>query len=379
MYDKITSKVRVSFGMGEALFKLINWSSVLILGIILTNVEYAKLSLSLAYYSLFEGLYSTIIDKYTFHHLNKEENKSLKITLIITVPIALLVGFITYSELSIFSISIIVGILFAHIIQRSRLSHYRLLDREKEYFYLRLKQTVILFILLIVLQFFIKDHRVYLISFLGALIVPNIQIPFNYQRPSSHMVKKILIFSIPFILSGVSKNIYKFYDRVLIVRYLDLPELSSYMFLLTISGVTTFSQYISNVNYEADIYKNNLSLRKFISKSLLLNLLTIPIGLIIYRISLLFNPEYTGLEVDLFLLMLGNTLTVFVTVAVKSILTNRENFKIPFIYIIPATFSLCLNPLSIPYLGIRGASLVYLTVMSIQVLICLFFLLRSRK
>ena len=211
------------------------------------------------------------------------------------------------------------------------------------------------------------------------------------QHPSGS-IRESLRLSLPLMASYLSSSFMQFIDRILVGR-LDIDNVNGIIISTTIamfisysaSGITSISTIFSGREYGAKEYKKvMIPIWQMVYFSLMLSLLTIPLGLFGYKYANI-SSEVDGeiyfkwIVGSAFLIPLTNTLHSFFNsigktyiITITAVTANILNLLLDLILIFGY------SPLSIPSLGMKGAAIATVIASFSQILFLLYILTKKK-
>ena len=177
-------------------------------------------------------------------------------------------------------------------------------------------------------------------------------------------IKNSLIFSIPLIPHVASGWVIKSSDRVILEKFIDLSELGLYS--LAAQVATVLSLFYTGVNNAlvpryTRLRKdgNNLEARKLLNIFTIIIVITgvISIPIAIYAVNMLSTADYSGAQVFIPLLIIGEIIKGFYFIPVAKLFYTKSTKSIATSSIIAALANILFNFLLIPLFGAFGAAI----------------------
>ncbi|MFL2450769.1 MAG: lipopolysaccharide biosynthesis protein [Verrucomicrobiales bacterium] len=350
---------RRSFGRSEAIFKLNNWLIVLLLAFGLSKREYGILGLILVYLNITDSVFNSSIDKSTFKYGKKyiDSHLILSITLLF---IGIIIGilYLLINNYILLWTSLILIAAAVTTVNRSRFAVLRYQDNRKEFEIKKIKLTI--FILISNLIFLVVFKKS--IGFLFAIIISNLLIIniFDLRKNKLNLsqIKTFILFSLPFFINAILKNIYTFFDRQLITTIISKEATAEYTLMYSFATVIIFTNYIHNINEESKLFRNSgrEHISEYIKKGYIVAMIGSLLSVVLYTIYIkLFLKEYSYNILGLLLMLISNSLIIYYSLGLIVLTKNDKTKKIVIISAFAAVTSLSINFLLIPSIGINGA------------------------
>jgi O-antigen/teichoic acid export membrane protein len=350
------NKISISFGAFEAVHKLANWATIVILGYLLSDSVYAD-------FGLYVGAQTTLIlilSAFVNHYIFKFKEPDLGyidslFSLIFFVSIVFLGVSIFFGNkwITLFLFSITNASLFS--ISKTALTSLRKENNLKLFARIKLLQFVSYLIILLAAYFFIENKiYAYIWAFLGSNIWCLLYLNLDISFAALGKVQ-VLLFALPYAANSVLKSIISYFDRFWIFNKLSVAEAAEYTLAFSIVSVVNFVNYFYMINYERELYGNdrgNAAKKYLFRNNLVLVLLLFLIFIVMYvDVIGVGKSDYTYL----ILLFISNTLIVNYSLLLVYLNINNYRNRIPIISLLGAviTISLCLY--LIPKWGVMGA------------------------
>lgn len=397
---KVIKKI-LTYGFAEALAKGLNWLIMLLLPIMLTVEEYSKISIIVAVQAFLNLFILGGMDKLVLKKSRQGDSNSATLTngivfLCLSALVALILLSIPYivNRSSVYGIDYLVVpilcfsmLLFS--INRINISLFRVRGDSKSYLANRFLYQICLFSAIVIFGYYLKNYHIYPL----ALLIASATV-FLYEKRKGvyryvtnrvirvRIVKIVSLFSLPFVIHSVSKNLLMYFDRYLIRGVLGEIDLGIYTFAYTISQSLSFIYFALNIYFEPEYYRgtDEKPLNKYLLFSHLISI--VAIAIIIFAFPFIVSQFYEQRYFDSYnylpALLASSFLNSFYIAFTAVLVKKNMNRYLPVATIAGSVINIALNIILIPIIGVKGA--VYANYFSYFVLIVLmYFLCRPRS